>query len=154
MRYRKFAVMSGTPPTPQQLYIDLALNYGKRLGELNSLLRTHGLSESQYNVLRILRGAAPQGLSCQGIAERMLSRLPDITRLLDRLEKPGWIERRRSAEDRRKVEVSLLPDGRDLLARLDQPVLRLHTRQFANLDPEELTELHRLLSKSYTNSTI
>ena len=139
-------------PAPQEVFIDLAVNYGKRLRELNGLLRIHGLSEPQYNVLRILRGAGARGLSCQGIADRMLTRLPDITRLLDRLEKAGWIERRRSVEDRRKIEVSLLPEGRDLVARLDQPVLRLHIRQFANLDPEELTELHRLLSKSFTNS--
>jgi DNA-binding MarR family transcriptional regulator len=82
----------------------------------------------------------------------MLTRLPDITRLLDRLEEAGWIERRRSTEDRRRVEASLLPEGRDLLTRLDQLVLELHARQFANLDPEELTDLDRLLSKSLTHS--
>jgi DNA-binding MarR family transcriptional regulator len=139
-------------PTPQQVYILLAVNYGKRLSELNGLLGVHGLSEPQYNILRILKGAGPRGLSCQGIADRLLTRLPDITRLLDRLEKAGWIERRRSIEDRRKMEVSLLAEGRDLVARLDQPVLQLHIRQFNNLDSQELTELHRLLSKSLTNS--
>lgn len=143
---------SGKSPAPQEVYVKLARNYGKRLGELSGLLRPHGLSEPQYNVLRILRGAGPPGLSCQGIADRMLTRLPDITRLLDRLEKAGWIERRRSTEDRRKVEASLRAEGRELVARLDQPILELHVRQFANLEPEELTELDRLLSKSLKNS--
>jgi DNA-binding MarR family transcriptional regulator len=140
------------PPTAQEVYVNLALNYGKRLGEIKSLLRAHSLSEPQYNVLRILRGAGPKGSSCQGIANRMLTRLPDITRLLDRLEQSGWIERRRNTEDRRKIEAYLLPEGRELLARLDQPVLKLHARQFANLGPEELTALDRLLSKSLKNS--
>jgi DNA-binding MarR family transcriptional regulator len=152
MKAHDSVTLSGKSPAPQEVYVKLARNYGKRLGELTGLLRPHGLSEPQYNVLRILRGAGPPGLSCQGISDRMLTRLPDITRLLDRLEKAGWIERRRSTEDRRKVEVSLQLEGRELVARLDPLVLELHIRQFANLEPEELAELDRLLSKSLQNS--
>ncbi len=135
-------------PPQQEAYVNLALNYGKRQGELNGLLRPHGLSEPQYNVLRILRGAGQQGLTCHGISERMLTRLPDITRLLDRLEKSGLVDRRRSPDDRRRVDVTLREEGKELLSRLDQQVLQLHSRQFENLDSMELAELNRLLSKS------
>jgi DNA-binding MarR family transcriptional regulator len=128
--------------------VNLALNYGKRLAELNNLLKQHRLSEPQYNVLRILRGAGEKGLPCQRIAERMLTRLPDITRMLDRLEKAGWVERQRSTEDRRVINVMIRQRGKELLSQLDQPVLQLHSRQFQNLEPVELTELNRLLSKS------
>lgn len=138
-------------PPQQEAYVNLALNYVKRLSELNGLLRPYGLSEPQYSVLRILRGAGQQGLACQGISQRMLTRLPDITRLLDRLEKSGLIERKRSLEDRRQVDVTLREDGKELLSRLDQQVLQLHSRQFQNLDPTELTELNRLLGKSLRN---
>ena len=135
-------------PPQQEAYVNLALGYVKRLSELNDLLRPYGLSEPQYNVLRILRGAGQQGLACQGISERMLTRLPDITRLLDRLEKSGLVERRHSLEDRRRVDVTLREEGKELLSRLDQQVFQLHSRQFQNLDPVELTELNRLLEKS------
>ena len=135
-------------PPQQEAYVYLALNYSKRLSELNLLLKPHGLSESQYNVLRILRGAGQRGLTCQGVSERMLTRLPDVTRLLDRLEKSGLIDRRHSLEDRRRVDVTLREEGKELLSRLDQQVLQLHSRQFQNLDPLELTELNRLLLKS------
>lgn len=139
-------------PPHQEAYVNLALNHGKRLGELNNLLKQHHLSEPQYNVLRILRGAGERGLPCQRIAERMLTRLPDITRMLDRLEKAGLVERRRSTEDRRVINVRIRQEGKELLATLDQPVLQLHSRQFQNLEPNELTELNRLLSKSFKGS--
>lgn len=139
-------------PPHQEAYVNLVLNCGKRLGELSKLLKPHHLSETQYNVLRILRGAGEKGLPCQRIAESMLTRLPDITRILDRLEKVGWIERQRSTEDRRVVNVTIREEGKELLSQLDQPVLQLHSRQFQNLEADELTELNRLLSKSYRNS--
>jgi DNA-binding MarR family transcriptional regulator len=82
----------------------------------------------------------------------MLTRLPDMTRMLDRLEKAGWVERQRSTEDRRVINVMIQQQGKELLAQLDQPVLQLHARQFQNLESQELTELNRLLTKSYKGS--
>src|SRR5437870_11439136 len=85
------------------------------------VLKTEDLSATQYNVLRILRGA-PQGLCCGEIASRMITRDPDVTRLLDRLEKRGLISRYRETKDRRTVVVRITPQGIKLVTRLDGPV--------------------------------
>src|SRR5438552_16243281 len=82
-------------------------------------LKPHGLSETQYNALRILRGAGAAGLACQEIAERMIARDPDITRLLDRLEARKLIGRARSKADRRVVVTRITPEGLRLLSALD-----------------------------------
>ena len=90
--------------------------------EFTKLFNTHGLSGPQYNVLRILRGAGGDGLPCLEIAGQMITRMPDITRLVDRLETAGFVERCRTDADRRVVLVKITPGGLDLLERLDQPV--------------------------------
>jgi DNA-binding MarR family transcriptional regulator len=108
------------------------------------LLRKHDLSSNQYNVLRILRGA-PDGLLCGDIGCRMISRDPDITRLLNRLENRGLIDRCREDPDRRKVLVRITPAGRSALARIDQAICDIHRRQLGHLPPVQLRELSRLL---------
>ena len=87
----------------------------------SQVLKTEDLSSTQYNVLRILRGS-PDGLPCGEIANRMITRDPDITRLLDRLEKRGLISRCRETKDRRMVMARITPEGLKLLGRLDEPV--------------------------------
>ena len=87
-----------------------------------AVLRSHNMSETQYNVLRILRGAGDEGLKCSDIGERMVTRDPDITRLLDRLEKQGWIERHRSTTDRRVVTTRISAAGLAKLSELDEPL--------------------------------
>jgi DNA-binding MarR family transcriptional regulator len=108
------------------------------------VLKTEELSATQYNVLRILRGA-PEGLPCGEIANRMITRDPDITRLLDRLEKHSLISRCRETEDRRTVMARITPDGLKALARLDQPVEQAHRRQLGHLGRERLRALTGLL---------
>jgi DNA-binding MarR family transcriptional regulator len=108
------------------------------------VLRSANLSPTQYNVLRILRGA-PEGLPCGEIASRMITRDPDITRLLDRLEKRELISRCRETRDRRTVWTRITPDGRKLLARLDAPVQATHRQQLGHLGPERLRTLTGLL---------
>jgi DNA-binding MarR family transcriptional regulator len=117
------------------------------IGQLTQLLRPHGLSHAQYNVLRILRGAGAQGLPCGEIANRMISRDPDITRLIDRMEQRGWVTRSRSAQDRRVVTVSILPSALETLASLDAPVAELHKSQFALLDSGRIATLIALLEE-------
>jgi len=108
------------------------------------ILKTEDLSATQYNVLRILRGS-PDGLPCGEIASRMITRDPDITRLLDRLEKRGLISRSRQTKDRRMVLARITPDGLKLLARLDELVGDAHRKQLGHLGRERLRALTELL---------
>jgi DNA-binding MarR family transcriptional regulator len=117
-------------------------------GELVGVLKPADLSPTQYNVLRILRGAGDEGLPCGRITERMLTRDPDMTRLLDRLEKRGLIARGRDASDRRIVRARITPAGGKLLAPLDEPVMRLHRTQLGHLSRRDLKVLARLLQKA------
>jgi DNA-binding MarR family transcriptional regulator len=111
------------------------------------VLKTQDLSPTQYNVLRILRGA-PGGLACGEIASRMITRDPDVTRLLDRLEKRGLIFRWRETKDRRTVMARITPQGLKLLTLLDQPVQAAHRDQLGHLGRERLRALTELLSLS------
>ena len=111
------------------------------------VLKTEDLSATQYNVLRILRGA-PGGLACGEIASRMITRDPDVTRLLDRLEKRGLISRWRETKDRRTVMARITPQGLTLLTRLDEPVQAAHRKQLGHLGQERLRTLTKLLSLS------
>jgi DNA-binding MarR family transcriptional regulator len=111
------------------------------------VLKGEDLSPTQYNVLRILRGA-PSGLPCGEIAGRMITRDPDITRLLDRLAKRGLIARRRESKDRRIVLTKITPEGLDLLGRLDAPMQQVHHKQLGHLGPNRLTTLAQLLESA------
>ena len=108
------------------------------------LLKGEDISSTQYNVLRILRGA-PDGLPCGEIAGRMITRDPDVTRLLDRLENRRLISRSRDAKDRRTVLARITADGLKLLARLDRPVQTTHRKQLGHLGGDRLRALARLL---------
>jgi DNA-binding MarR family transcriptional regulator len=108
------------------------------------LLKSEDLSPAQYNVLRILRGA-PEGLFCGEIGSRMITRDPDVTRLLDRLEKRELISRCREAEDRRTVMARITPAGLKVLARLDEPVQAAHRKQLGHLGRRRLRSLTELL---------
>ena len=114
---------------------------------LISVLKTGDLSPTQYNVLRILRGSI-EGLPCGEIASRMITRDPDITRLLDRLEKRGLISRCRETRDRRMVMARITPEGLKLLACLDEPVRAAHRKQMGHLGRDRLRELTELLHLS------
>jgi DNA-binding MarR family transcriptional regulator len=109
------------------------------------LLKTYSLSGAQYNVLRILRGAGPDGLPCKEVADRMITREPDVTRLLDRMENRGLIARSRSVDDRRVVVTRITTAGLETLTDLDGPIAELHRRQFAHLERGQLADLNRLL---------
>jgi DNA-binding MarR family transcriptional regulator len=115
--------------------------------EAEQLLKAAGLTGAQYNVLRILRGAEPQGLPCRGIGERMISHDPDMTRLLDRMEKRGLITRERQTDDRRVVKTRITPQALSLLRTLDQPVHDLHKRQFRHMSAARLKILFDFLEE-------
>ncbi len=115
--------------------------------QAEQLLKASGLSATQYNVLRILRGAEPTGLACRAIGDRMISHDPDITRLLDRMEKRGLISRERQTDDRRVVKARITPAGLATLRTLDVPVREMHKKQFAHISATKLKTLSELLSE-------
>ncbi len=109
------------------------------------LLKQFNLSGAQYNVLRILRGAGPDGLSCQECASRMITREPDTTRLFDRLEARDLIVRKRSTEDRRVVKTLITKAGLDLLEKIDDPLAQLVKKQLEHMGEQKLKTLIDLL---------
>ncbi len=119
--------------------------------DVERLLAGHGLTGPQYNVLRILRGASRQGhtdgLPCSEVGARMITRDPDMTRLLAGLEKREFISRTRDPEDRRVIKVRITPQGAGVLAGLDKPIRDLHQRQMKVLSGVQLRQLVALLEK-------
>jgi DNA-binding MarR family transcriptional regulator len=132
----------------EEAYLNIMRTLGVLMVAESELFKRHQLSAAQYNVLRILRGAGADGLPCQAIGERLVTRVPDLTRLLDRLEAAGLVCRGRYDDDRRVVRNFLTKDGSRRLAELDGPVRVLHRTQLDHLDPSELRELNRLLVKA------
>ena len=141
----------------QEVFLNLQKTADCLMAEVSELFKPHGISPTQYNVLRILRGAGAgccdgghadpgaKGLACGEIAERMITRDPDMTRLLDRLEDRGLIGRERDKADRRMISTRITEAGLELLKKLDRPVMELHERQLAHLGKKKLNELLTLL---------
>jgi DNA-binding MarR family transcriptional regulator len=117
------------------------------------LIKAHNLTGTQYNVLRILRGAEPEGLLCRGISERMISHDPDMTRLLDRMEKRGLITRERQKDDRRVIKTRITAEGLAALKKLDQPVRELHKTQFAHMKTSRIKTLLELLDEAFVHES-
>jgi DNA-binding MarR family transcriptional regulator len=111
------------------------------------LKRSEGISQSQYNILRILRGTRPKALKISEIADRMITRDPDVTRLVDRLIKQGLVRRERGEEDRRVVLVEITPAGLAMLTRLDGPAGEYTDGAMAGLKPQQLKILDTLLNE-------
>lgn len=109
------------------------------------MFKERGLTPTQYNVLRILRGAGTEGLPSGEVADRMITREPDITRLLDRMETRGWVHRRRDPEDRRVMRVWITLAGRELADQLDRPVAEMQSHCLSHLGEAKLADLSDLL---------
>jgi DNA-binding MarR family transcriptional regulator len=109
--------------------------------------RDYRLSIATYNVLRILRTATKDGMTCSQVGDEMVARVPDVTRLVDRLEEAGLVKRGRERDDRRVVRVALTAAGITLVEKLDQPVADLHRQLLSHMTIEELRTLNTLLEK-------
>jgi DNA-binding MarR family transcriptional regulator len=123
-------------------------------GEIAGTLKLSELTPNQYNVLRILRGAGTgkdEGPACGEIAQRMITRDPDITRLLDRLEKRALITRCRPESDRRVVRAAITPSGLKLLAGLDPVIEKAHRNQLGHMSQKDLKTLIQLLERARKN---
>jgi DNA-binding MarR family transcriptional regulator len=114
-----------------------------RSGE--EILKLVNLSLNQYNVLRILRGAGEEGLCCREVAERMITRDPDITRLVDRLERRGLVTRSRDSKDRRIITVRISEAGLKMLKDLDRPMDEASRNRLSHMDKDDLRKLSELL---------
>jgi DNA-binding MarR family transcriptional regulator len=130
----------------QEAYLNLARTESLLQDALEQMLKPYGISATQYNVLRILRGAESDGLCRNEIRERLVTRMPDVTRLLDRLEDAGLVSRVRGTEDRRLVSTRLTKAGRELVDSLDDPVREEHERRLGHLTDAQLRSLIELLT--------
>ena len=110
--------------------------------------RDWGVTSTQYNVLRILRGAQPQGLTCSAIGERMITEVPDITRLLARLKKMRLIRQQRDKHDRRVIWTHISASGLELLSQMDPVIDQAPRDLLGHLSEAEQSELIRLLEKA------
>jgi DNA-binding MarR family transcriptional regulator len=129
----------------QEAYLSLGRTWAVLEHAFSEVLKPYRITGPQYNVLRILRGAGDKGL-CRGeVMERMIAKVPDATRLLDRMEAAGLIARMRDEADRRFVTAHITEQGLRVLSELDEPTQALHRRLFAALDEEQLKDLVELL---------
>ncbi|MBD3673562.1 MAG: MarR family transcriptional regulator [Planctomycetaceae bacterium] len=131
----------------QEAVINILRTNDQFQNRFGRLFRQHGLTMSQYNILRILRGAG-EPLPSLAIGNRMIQVVPAITGLIDRLEKRELVERSRCTKDRRVVYVSITDAGLEILDKLDEPVSELHKKLAGHLSDEELRQLSRLLEKA------
>lgn len=129
----------------QEAFLNLWRTYDRLHLLEQELFSRYELTPQQYNALRLLRGEGDRKLPTLALAGRLVSRAPDITRLLDKLEERGFIKRERPADNRRMVLIGLTPQGASLLHDLDQQVRACHTRQLGHLSPEALRQLTALL---------
>ncbi len=130
----------------QEAFLSLARTEAQLREGIERLLEPQGLTLTQYNVLRVLRGAEAGGLCRNEIRDRLVTRMPDVSRLLDRMEAAGLIHRVRSTEDRRQVNTTLTPKGRKLVNELDAPMAKAHEKQLGHLDAKQLKTLIELLA--------
>lgn len=129
----------------QEAYLNLWRTYDRLRFFEEQLFEKHGLTAQQYNALRLLRSRHPEAIPTLVLAARLISRAPDITRLVDRLVERGWASRERTEDDRRVVQVRITQPGIDLLESLAAEVVECHKRQLGHLSPIELRQLIALL---------
>ncbi len=147
-----YAMQMDEPPPPprfdcleQEAFLNLWRTYDRLRAVEESLFTQHKLSAQQYNALRLLRGVHPHSMPTLALGAKLISRAPDMTRLLDKLERRQLIARERRNENRRVVEVAITEEGLQLLARLDEPVQAVAKQQLGHLGDPELRQLVELL---------
>jgi DNA-binding MarR family transcriptional regulator len=129
----------------QEAYLSLLRTSGALQAQVEAQFKRFGLTGTQYNALRILRGAGPEGLPCREIGERMITHDPDITRLLNRLEDRGFVERTRARHDRRVIYGKIAAAGLKLLREMDAPIEKYGREMLRHVGQERLKQLIELL---------
>ncbi|MBE3109057.1 MAG: MarR family transcriptional regulator [Acidobacteria bacterium] len=136
------------PSLEAEAFLNLQRSADALMRELAELLRPYDLSPTQYNVLRILRGAEPDGLPCGEVGARLVTRDPDVTRLLDRMQRRALLTKTRERGDRRVVCARISAGGLKLVNKLDRPIAEFHRRQLAHLGEKRLRTFIDLLEES------
>ena len=131
----------------QKVMLNILVTSSWVTSQLSSAMARYGVTPAQYNVLRILRGSYPAKMTCSEIGSRLLDRTPDVTRLLNRLESAGLIERMRSTSDRRVVEVGITDKGADLLKAMDPEIGKIQNRLARHLSDDDLDQLNELIER-------
>lgn len=129
----------------EEAYLNVVRTAALFTCEFNRLFKAHGLGESGYNVLRILRAAGDKGRTWTAIHSDLVVPAPDVTRLVGRLERDGFVTRSRSTEDRRVIRVFITPKGTDTLEKLTPPIRELHKTLLGHMSPAQLTGLSKAL---------
>ena len=129
----------------QEVYLNLVRTHAVLNDEVSKLFKQHQLSQPLYNVLKAVAKAGETGMPSQSIAQYMVARDPDVTRLVDRLKKEGLIQRERDERDRRVVRVKVTSAGIDVIENLDPLIRKLHQQQLGKLSREKLKSLNKLL---------
>lgn len=137
--------------TEQEAFLALQRTADELQSRMAEMLKSYGVSPTQFNVLRILRGAGPNGHKCGEIGERMVKRDPDITRLLDRMVRAGWLARSRDTQDRRAVVSRISSKGVELLKRLDKPIDDFGRELLGHMGGKKLRVLVGLLEEARTS---
>jgi DNA-binding MarR family transcriptional regulator len=136
----------------QEAFLSIGRTAAALRESLEDVLKSSDITLTQYNVLRILRGAEPGGLTRNEIRDRLVNRMPDVTRLLDRMEDAGLVSRVRGEEDRRCVGTHLTRAGRSLVDSLDAPVEAEHQRRLGHMNRTQLRTLIELLAVARENA--
>ena len=129
----------------QEVYLNLWRTYDRLRSIEEEVFGPMGITSQQYNVLRLLAVHHPEPMPTLTIANRMISKAPDITRMLDKLEASSWIQRTRPSENRRVVLISITTGGLSLLGEIAEPLRQCHARQLGHLNKNDLTQLVGLL---------
>lgn len=131
-----------------EVFLSLMVTVDRLSRRHGDFMNSFGISQKQYNILRILRGAGSQGIPVMEIGRRMIEKSPDVSRIIDRLIDLGFVKRRRQRSDRRVVIVTITDKGLDLLATMDEPVKQEITDVFQYMSTEDLEKLARLLERA------
>lgn len=134
-----------------KLYLETIINIvrtgHKQIDELSLVLKEFDISEPQFNVLRILRGAKGEALAVQDISDRMIQRSSNVTRIIDKLLKHGYVQRMECKTNRRKMDIMITAEGLRFLKKLDKKVEPLQLKYANNLNEKELKTLNKLINK-------
>ncbi|MFT7618275.1 MAG: DNA-binding MarR family transcriptional regulator [Planctomycetota bacterium] len=126
----------------RDLYLNIVRAHDRLTQKFTELFKSAGVSSQQYNILRILIGGPKEGASCQYVVDRLLTRVPDLTRLVDRMVKSGLVSRTRGVEDRRVVLIRATSKGTHLCSDLDEPVMEIHRAQFESMTSKSLAAMN------------